>query len=349
MEFAVHGFYHVDHRHLSAAQQWQQVGRARDELEALGVRVTGFRAPYLRANDATMQALRHNGFSYDSSQAFHWPVDEPIQIEAYTRGLEFCSALSAEDYPVVPWSENGLVRIPCSLPDDEAIFDRLHLSPQVTQGLWVSILDTSAQRGELFTLALHPERIESWRSPIVQVLEAATKSRPPIWLARLDEIAAWWRERTRTSVQIRDQGTNMLSVSIRGPEGVTALARGMEIPGEPWSDGYVQIRGADFFVHATRRPVIAVHPASAPSLVTFLQEQGYIVELTDSPDQHTYFLQRERFSREDQRGLVAELENGRFPLLRLARWPKGTRSALSITGDVDALTIWDYASRFVGR
>jgi Polysaccharide deacetylase len=349
MEFAVHGYYHVDHRHLSASQQWQQVGRARDELEALGVRVTGFRAPYLRANDATMQALRHNGFSYDSSQAFHWPIDESIQVDAYTRGLEFCSALSAIDYPVLPWSQDGLVRIPCSLPDDEAIVDRLHLSPQENQRLWVSILDASAQRGELFTLALHPERIESCRSAIVGVLEAAAKSSPPIWLARLDEIATWWRERSHTSVEVREHGSGMLRVSIRGPDGVTALGRGVEVPGERWADGYVRIRETDFLVRATRRPFVGVHPSSAPSLITFLQEQGYIIEMADSPHDHTYFLQRERFLREDQRDLVTELEAGRFPLLRLARWPHGTRSALSITGDVDALTIWDYASRFLGR
>ena len=44
-----------------------------------------------------------------------------------------------------------------------------------------------------------------------------------------------------------------------------------------------------------------------------------------------------------------ELETGRFPLLRLGRWPGGAKSALAVTGDVDALTIWDYALRFFGH
>jgi hypothetical protein len=349
VEFAVHGYYHVDHKQLSADEQRQQIGRARLELEALGVPVTGFRAPYLRANDATMEALRYNGFAYDGSQAFHWPVDDRIQTEAYTRGLAFCSSLSAVDYPVLPWSEEGLVRIPVALPDDEAIFDRLHLSPEAAEQLWVSILEASAERGELFTLALHPERIDAWRSPIVAVLEAAARSTPRIWLAPLDQIATWWRERTRTSVEVREQGFGALRVSVRGPEGVTLLGRGLDLPGKPLPDGYVRIDVTDVEVRATVRPFLAVHPSCAPSLITFLREQGYIIELTDSPDEHAYFVRRERFLPEDQRGLLNELEGGRFPLLRLARWPHGARSALSVTGDVDALTIWDYASRFVGR
>jgi Polysaccharide deacetylase len=349
VEFAVHGYYHVDHRQLPAEQQQQQIGRAREELRALGMRVTGFRAPYLRANDATMEALRDNGFTYDGSQAFHWPVDESIQTDAYDRGLQFCSSLSAVHHPVLPWSENGLLRTPVALPDDEAIFDRLHLSPEASQQLWVSILDATAERGELFTLALHPERIDAWRSPIVAVLEAAAKRSPPVWLAPLDEIATWWRERSRSSVELLELGSGMLRVSIRGPEGVSLLGRGLDLPGEPWLDGYVRTDDTDVVLRATTRPFLAVHPASAPSLITFLREQGYIVELTDSLHEHAYFLRRDRFLREDQRGLLSELEGGGFPLLRLARWPYGSRSALSITGDVDALTIWDYASRFVGR
>jgi hypothetical protein len=36
------------------------------------------------------------------------------------------------------------------------------------------------------------------------------------------------------------------------------------------------------------------------------------------------------------------------PLIRLGAWPYGNRSALAVTGDIDALTIWDFAHRFRG-
>ncbi len=39
-----------------------------------------------------------------------------------------------------------------------------------------------------------------------------------------------------------------------------------------------------------------------------------------------------------------QIESGRAPF-----WPGNARSALSITGDIDALTLWDYGARFIGR
>jgi hypothetical protein len=56
----------------------------------------------------------------------------------------------------------------------------------------------------------------------------------------------------------------------------------------------------------------------------------------------------ERF-RTDERPVLDEIEGGTFPLARPGRWPDGARSALSLTGNIDALTIWDYASRFCRR
>jgi Polysaccharide deacetylase len=349
IEFAVHGYTHVDHWLLSAEDQEQQLRRARQELQAVGVRVTGFRAPYLRANEDTIQAVRRNGFTYDSSQAFHWPIDDEIQTEAYRRGLGFCSSVPAADYPLVPWSEDGVVRIPCCLPDDEAIVDRLGLSPAVADELWVSMLDATAQSGELFVLALHPERIETCRSGVVAILEAARRWRPGVWLAPLEEIADWWRRRSDTSVVIRQHNNGGLRVNVRGPEGVTILARRMDLTGEPWSDGYVRIQRTDFLVPAGPRPFIGVHPSSSPSVTAFLKEQGYIVESAAAPGTHSHFVRREHFPRSQQRPLLRELEERSVPLVRLGRWPNGARSALAITGDVDALTIWDYAFRFLGR
>jgi hypothetical protein len=127
------------------------------------------------------------------------------------------------------------------------------------------------------------------------------------------------------------------------------LGRDVGISGEPWGDGFIRVPEKEFDVRADRRPFIGVHASSPDSLVRFLREQGYILETAESGESHGYFLRREQFSASDQRPLLTELESARFPLLRLGRWPDGAHSALSITGDVDALTIWDYASRFVRR
>ena len=43
--------------------------------------------------------------------------------------------------------------------------------------------------------------------------------------------------------------------------------------------------------------------------------------------------------------LVNYSEISPTPLVRLWRWPNGAKSAMCITGDLDALTLFDYASR----
>jgi hypothetical protein len=351
IEFAMHGLRHVDHRALGAVEQIEQFGIARRIFDASGIRVVGFRAPYLRCNDATLHALRENGFQYDSTQAIDWPVAPGIVTDGYRRALTFYDARPALEHASLPWMEDGIVRIPCSIPDDEAAVDRLRLSsPRSIAELWLDVFRATHARGELFTLAVHPERIERCGPAIAAVLEEARTAVPEVWIARLDEIARWWRRRAETEVAVRPGEDGWLRVDIRGPEGMVVFGHGVEIPGaQVIGDGAVRVDRPRFDVRTGVRPLIALHPTSPDRLQVFLREQGFLVEVADSPTGYTRFLHRERFTAQDELPLLQELQAGQTPLLQLGRWPGGLRSALSVTGDVDALTIWDYASRFVGR
>jgi len=351
IEFAVHGYYHVDHGALLAADQVDQLRRARRLLETIGVPAVGFRAPYLRWNDATLHAVRENGFLYDSSQAMHWPIDPGLETDPYRRSLAFYDSIPASDHPVVPSAEDGLVRIPVSLPDDETVLDRLQMeSPEEIARLWLGILHRVHELGELFTMQVHPERIEPCAPGIVAVLEEARSLRPHVWIARLDEIARWWVERAASEISIREGALGRSHLTVRGPKGVTLLARGLAVPAaEPWANGYVRLAGTELDLPEGPRPFIGIHPSCPQGLARFLREQGYLVDITERPDRNTTFLERQRFARADERPLLDEIERGGFPLLRMGRWPAGARSALAITGDVDALTIWDYGFRFLGR
>jgi hypothetical protein len=42
---------------------------------------------------------------------------------------------------------------------------------------------------------------------------------------------------------------------------------------------------------------------------------------------------------------IAAIEASPGPLVRYAPWPNGARSALCVSGDLDALSLLDYASR----
>ncbi|MEX0985644.1 MAG: polysaccharide deacetylase family protein [Actinomycetota bacterium] len=351
IEFAVHGYYHVDHIGLDAVVQDRHLAEARLLFESSGLPAVGFRAPYLRWNEGTVHALIENGFLYDSSQSMHWPIPPEMETDAYRRVLEFYGSLPAAEHPVLPRSENGLVRIPCCLPDDESVVDRLGLpSPEAIASLWVDVWRRTHERGELFTMQVHPERIGPCGPGVSAVLQAGADDADGVWLASLREIAEWWVARPSSTVEAAKDGEGMFRIRWSGPSGTTMLVR-TDDPGlgEPWSASYRRVETEGFVVRAPSRPFIGVHPSSPEAMTTFLRAQGYVVERATDASTHTVHLHRERFGREDELALLSEIEAGREPLVRLGRWPNAARSAVAVTGDVDALTIWDYALRFAGR
>lgn len=351
IEFAVHGYYHIDHSRLSLREQIAQFVRARQLFEQKGVICEGFRSPYLRWSDDTIAAVAQSGFLYDGSQGLAWDVIDKGETEQYRHVLGFYGAISAQRYPALPRWDRGVLRIPYCLPDDESLVDRLALHPDSAMASpWLTILAETHRLGELFTLGLHPERIHLCETALLETLQKAQAMSPKVWIARLDEVAQWWMARLDTVVTIAPVGDNRHRLHVDGPDGVVILARGMPLstPTATWGDGYHIVRGATLTFDAGRRPFIGVSFASPPYLASFLRQQGYIVERTDKHDAHSLYLDFATFSYEDERGLLTRIEAGSFPLIRLGRWPGGARSALAVTGDIDALTIWDYGLRILG-
>jgi hypothetical protein len=266
--------------------------------------------------------------------------------------LGFYGALSANDYPSLPSLAEGLVRIPYSLPDDESLVERLELQSQAEMSaLWLAILHRTHELGELFTVGLHPERAALCLEPLTAVLAGAQSLKPPVWIARLDEITAWWRDRFEATVEIDEAGADRFRWTVVAPPGTTVLARGVEVdtPTAPWAGTYRRVGATVFTIQAKTRPWIGLSPATSPKMAHFLRQQGYVVESAPEPGRHTYYLDQPEFSAEDKRRILTQIEETNHPLVRLGRWPDGAHSALAITGDIDALTLWDYVLRFVGR
>lgn len=352
MEFAIHGYYHVDHRQLSLDDQVRHFGMARRLFEERKLTCNGFRSPYLRWSEDTLAAIRHTGLLYDTSQVIAWDVVGADETSAYRRVLDFYGAIRASDYPALPRLDQGLVRIPYCVPDDEALIDRLVFKTEsALSEPWRAILAETYRLGELFTLGLHPERITHCERPLRETLRAARKLSPGVWTGRLDQIARWWIDRTESTVTMSEGSDNELRVRVEGPDGTTILTRNVEVmvPTTDWDGIYRRVSAADFTLRANRRPFIGVSPASAPYLVSFLQQQGYIVEPAEDDQRHTFFVDRPRFGYEHERALLDDIESSAAPLVRLGRWPHGARSALCVTGDIDALTLWDYGLRFLGN
>ena len=353
IEFAVHGYHHIDHSQLSLAQQVADFTRARSVFSESDLHVDGFRCPYLRGNSDTLQAIKQTGFLYDSSSSLAWDVLNGQDSTSYQHVLGFYGTSLARDYPSLPRIEqNGLVEIPYSLPDDEALIDRLQFESEQAMCLpWVSILDETHGLGELFTLGLHPERIFLCEKPLKATLQKARQLVPGVWIARLDEIARWWLMRASVNAEIQTLTEREFIFGLPQLTGLTVFGRAVEFlgPDQAWDGVYRQAMGAEIHFRAACRPFVGVSKSSDPMLGYFLRQQGYIVESADDASLHSFFLDYPQFTREDERNVLMKIEQSELPLVRFGRWPAGTKSAFCVTGDIDALTIFDYGLRFLGR
>ena len=94
------------------------------------------------------------------------------------------------------------------------------------------------------------------------------------------------------------------------------------------------------------RPFIGVAADTPPGPVAFLREQGYIVDTSQqAADCAMYLGPTELADVRNQIQLLDLIETSSAPLVRFWRWPAGARSAFCVTGDLDALSLTDYAAR----
>jgi len=352
IEFAIHGLFHVDYSQLSQNEQNKHLERSREIFERAQVWMAGFRGPYLRWNPDTLTAIGSADLSYDSSQAVHWDVVDGYLTDDYQHVLGFYRSRSAEDYPALPRRVGNLVQIPYCVPDDEALVERLKLSDVGAKiDIWLAILERTYDLGELFTLGLHPERIGLLQEPLAAVLARARELSPGVWIARLDEITRWWQARSQATLEVVAEEEGVFHLSVHGPPGTIPLTRNVEVkaPTETWGNGFDRVRTTSFHFHARGRPFVGLSPDSDARLSDFLRQQGYLIETSPEGQAYSIYLHRPTFTCEDERPLLKQLNHRGIPLIRLARWPNGAQSALCVTGDIDAMTLWDYGLRVIGR
>jgi peptidoglycan/xylan/chitin deacetylase (PgdA/CDA1 family) len=354
VEFAVHGYVHIDYGVPTLGEQVKHFQKAIDTFEECQVPFTGFRAPFLRLNDKTPQAISKLGFPYDSSRAVHWGVIEATKFAGsawgeYERLLDFYQSRQATKYLVLPRRTDGFIEIPVSMPDDEAMVERLGIIDRnEISRIWRTILERTYDIGELFTVQLHPERISYCEEALTDVIRQAKGLNPPVWVATLREIAEWWQERDKFAFEVHPRGDGKYRVKADCSERATVLLKNgkVNVPVDKWFDGYQSINARDFILESPVRPVIGVGRDSAPAAVSFLQSEGYIVEPGDQPDGYAIYLGNlAQFGEAGEKPLSQEIEQSAAPLLRYWRWPDRARSALSVTGDIDSITLMDFVLR----
>jgi len=350
IEFAIHGYRHVDYSQLALEEQFRHLRQAAQLFQDHGIHFGGFRCPYLRWNELTLEALSQNGFNYDSSTSLFWDIGEEHATDAYRQVLGFYGARPAVEHLALPHLDpaSQLVRIPYCLPDDESLVERLRWRSLAEMNqVWPAMFRQIHESEELFVLGLHPERVGACSDALVATLQQVRAAGPAVWCTRLSEIADWWKARYAAVVNVAEIQDGVFQLTVQGSESTALMLRGLDVrtEAEPWFNGYRRARGTACVVGASKRPFIGVSPGVDPALISLLRQQGYVVETSLKPQLYPFYLSDGSFRRQDERRLIERIEGADWPLVRLGRWPNGARSAVAITGDIDALTLWDYGLR----
>ena len=348
VELAVHGLVHGDHAALDRRRQHDTIARAIAIFERAGIRPTGFRGPYLRYNEATRDVVRALGLRYHSSQAFVFPmlstdVDDAAAAR-YALALRLYAAVDARTSAVRPRLEDGLVDIPVAVPDDEILLDRLRLTEPVLSAEWLHVLELTHRRGELFTVQLHPERIHELGNALDATLAEAARRRPAVYVARLDEIAQWWLRRAGFSLRVTRTSEDRYRVRFDADADATLLVRGLAVPRSPWYGAESRCESREFEAESARIPVVSVSRRSPPAVARFVAEEGFVTQISDDADPFGAHVDVSTPTWSEA-AVLDSIESAPGPLVRNWRWPHGARSALAVSGDIDALTLRDFVSR----
>ncbi len=364
-EIGIHGYVHNDYRSLPEKQQYQQTEAAMAVFERVQIPYQGFRNPYLGWTAASRQIFATLGLTYESNDAVLHDVLEldqfsPLLRSGFEKSLALFQAIPCTTYTLRPHLEGKLVLIPTSLPDDEMLFDRLRITDPAEVGrIWSSVMQRVYDRGGIYTLNLHPERGILCK-PALDFLLATARSQPlPVWVARLGEVAEWWRERSQFKMQLIPQEPGHWLVEAACSPRAAVIARHLEVvdhPTSPGAAGDVWVSSQRFTVRAPRRPCLAVCPQTPQEVLHFLQEAGYPAVQCPPEDAQEYALALELpeglGTTREQRiercsALLDQIEQLEAPFLRFGCWPDGHQAALSVTGDIDSVTIQDFFLRIL--
>lgn len=350
-EIAVHGYNHVNLKTYTPKDASSQLIHAVKVFNDSGINVHGFRCPYLSSSDSLLEALPLGLFNYSSNKAVKWDFEKPAKgksnpIVFKTIG-SFYMPEAATIKRCLPWIQSNIIEIPVSVPDDLQLKDGLGYSQEDLSKNWVTLLNKTYEQAEIFNLMFHPELAAYCLYPFEVLLKAAREFTPRVWVAPLFEIAKWWREKSTLSVKIEWFENNSLKIFFPKPSRANWVARGLDFKESfDWIGKYKSLSDYSYILPSNVRPFIGVDKTVPTKLIESLANHGYIIDQSEYGRNCSLYLDKnmlEIYTSESD--LVDMIEKSESPMIRLWPWPGGYRSALCITGDLDALSIKDYLNR----
>jgi len=206
----------------------------------------------------------------------------------------------------------------------------------------MEIFEQTYRRGELFTILFHPELYEHCALAFERILQQARRRQPAVWVTQLCDVSSWWQEKAKFSASA--QGNSLeFSCSPRA----TILLRGVETnsPTHAWNDTYQVLEGRTLSLNNGHLPLLGVAEDVSPETRSFLSEQGYLLATGEQARHCGVYLDQKAISNLNEVQLIECIEAISAPLARFWRWPDEMKSALCITGDLDTVSLMDYATR----
>ncbi len=351
VEFAVHGYRHIDYSRLSEEEILRHLKKAVKIFQDHDIPFFGFRFPYLRYNNKGTDILG-NLFRWDSSHTISWNGLEKTEFgkrkwQHYETSLNQYNYKNSDKYRSLPRFRSDILELPVSLPDDDLLIDRLGIKDGKTLfQIWSKILRAAYIRGELLVLQFHPERIPIFRDSLESILQTAKELYPKVWISSLSDIYEWWKEKENFTVQLNCKGNREYEVDVSCSPRATLLVRSNYLEKEQFYNGFRLIRERTFLMKSPKCPVIGIPKDSSPELLPFLKNEGFVFEISEQKEQYSLYLDNfTKFSEKDEMKALEIIDNSNFPLIRFWRWPDKCKSCLSITGDIDSITLYDFFDR----
>jgi hypothetical protein len=339
-------------RSISPREANEQLVRAVEIFKEKNLHSHGFRCPYLSISDELIEGLGPGLFKYSSNRAIAWvdPVYNNHQKNLLFETIGgFYHPILAQRALSLPYQEETVLEIPVSVPDDLQMRDGMDYSLDEISDTMLGTFNQIHQRGELYNLMFHPELASLLIEPFIDVLNKVQAYKGSVWIARLQDISEWWNEKDRYNIHINREDSKY-HLNIESPRHATLLQRGhdFELITEDWDGRYQKILEGQTRITSDNLPLVGISRGLPKWVQSSLDRLGYIVVNLEDWCDCTIRITDEIVKMWDNPvKLNTCIEEMDVPLIRFWPWPEGYRSAICLSGDLDALSLMDYATRLL--
>ena len=217
-EIAYHADVHTGFKSLDAATQEKRIQQMRSHMQSIlgdkSAGATGFRAPTESYDDTTETLLRKHGILHHAA--------DPNSLE------DRLPSFSKSERNVA--SDKALIILPRTQLDDLNFQTQLYSTERIDEEMAFD-LDLTIKGGAFSLFSVHSQNYVDggyMRKPMSNYLGRVAAAKDRLWVARGDQIAAWWRKRESTKVKVTPQDNGLLlQISVPqtdGIEGLTVIA-----------------------------------------------------------------------------------------------------------------------------